>query len=216
MKRIPFASAAAPSENAALWGGMHCRTLLAAFVGLAITAGAAHATVFTGTDAFTDSTPHNPLNLTATYDLNPMSFNLTAGHTFHTSDLLTIRSTDNSSGGTATDNIEVSFTFTDPSSGTGSTSGSGSETVYSFWGWVYGSTGAITWDNPSTINFADGAILNVSLGNATLSGSGTTKTAVISASFTDVQDPTDVPEPMSLAALGSGLIGLGMVRRKRA
>ena len=91
MKRIPFASAAALIEahqdgkasvrKAAPGGRINFRLLLAAFTGLAITAGAAHATVFTGTDTFTDSTPGNALNLTARYDLDPITFtNPTAKH----------------------------------------------------------------------------------------------------------------------------------------
>jgi PEP-CTERM motif len=198
---------------------MNIRIPLAALAVLAITAGAAHATVFTGTDAFTDSTPGNALSLTAVYDLNPINFNLTAGNTFSTLDLLTIQSSDGANpffgSATATDNIKVTFAFTAPSSGAGSTSGSGSETVVSFFGIITGSSGLITWDNPNTITFADGAILSVSLGDTNLSGTGTTKSGVVAATFTDVRDPTSVPEPMSLALLGSGLLGITAVRRLR-
>lgn len=208
------------SRKAAPGGRINFRLLLAAFTGLALTAGAAHATVFTGTDTFTDSTPNNALNLTARYDLDPINFNLTAGHTFSTLDLLTITSTDTSNGSffgsTATDAIKVTFAFTAPSLGTGSTTGSGSETVFSFFGYIDGSTGDISWTNSNTITFADGAPLSVSLGDTWLSGTDTTKSGVVAASFRDIKDPASVPEPMSLAALGSGLIGLGMIRRKRA
>jgi PEP-CTERM motif len=196
---------------------MNFRTPFVTFAALALTAGAAHATPFLGTVTFTDSTPGNSLNLTATSQ--QISFNQTAGGVFSMPTLLTIKSTDTSGNGvnTTTDAITVTFDFTQPSVGTGSTSGTGAETVFSLNGTVYARTGSIVWNNPNTIIFSDGAILSVSLVDATLGGNGATLSANVGATFADIKDPTSVPEPMSLALLGTGALGMASaVRRHRS
>jgi hypothetical protein len=193
---------------------MDFRTSFAALGVLALTAGAAHATPFLGTVTFTDDTPGNALNLEATSQ--HISFDQTAGGVFNMPTLLTIQSTDTSdSTDTTTDTITVTFDFTHPSAGTGNTSGTGSEAVLSVSGTVFARTGFIVWNNPSTITFDDGAILSVSLTDATLGGSGATLSANVGATFADIQDPTAVPEPMSIALLGTGVLGMASAIRRR-
>lgn len=196
---------------------------LIAVTAIAVTTGAANAMPFLGTDTFTDTTAGSPLSLTATYDLNPISFDIGPGLSFSTPDLLTIISSDASggsfSGSTAVNNIQVTFDFSKPDAGTGSASGIGSETVVNVFGSVF-SGGFVVWKNPSAITFPDGTLLDVALGNTGgfFDTGGASGRATISADFTLVgdprSDPVSVPEPGSVALLGTGLLGLALLARQ--
>jgi hypothetical protein len=183
--------------------------------------GTAQATIVTGTGTFADTgAVNNNLNFTGTVnnaDITGLDLALNTPYTFN--DFLDIAATDTAGsffGTTKTDTIATNFIFTSPGDASGSVTGSGSDTAYKFLGHITGSDGTITWDNPSAINFADGAILNITLGSADFAAfSDKVQNVKISATFDLIQAPIAVPEPGSFMVFGTALIGLGLVLRRR-
>jgi hypothetical protein len=143
---------------------------------------------------------------------DPFSIPLTVG-TPDTLDFITL--TPDPGNGTKTYNftIDASFNITQP--GTASDADLGTGTFH-----VRGNSidsGSLTWADGSSgdnITLSDGAVLNLNLSDVSFggsAGSGTPET--VTATFTLVSGPLPaVPEPATLAILGSALLGLGAMR----
>lgn len=111
------------------------------------------------------------------------------------------------------DQIEADLDFTLPAAQNVTHSGNASDTVYALCGFV-GSGGSITWNqpNPFLITFSAGDQISLMLDSGVFGQGGYKNTGVLSVEVKQTQ----VPEPMSLALLGAGLAGLGVVSRRRS
>jgi PEP-CTERM motif-containing protein len=89
----------------------------------------------------------------------------------------------------------------------------GSNTVLSFgaFGTVADSTGTSTWSGLFTSQFN----MSAATIQTTLLGDGSI-TSTYSGQFSVTSDTSSVPEPAILSLLGLGLVGLGVLRRKKA
>ena len=197
---------------------------------LAVAPQIANATVYSGTGTFTDMTTNNVLQVSATP--NPASFttsNLGVGQSFYDAGFMTITTSGDFStvfGATQKDNIALAFNFTSPSAASGSVGQAGtvSQTEYYF---------LPTYDNASltfagdinldqngryarqTVTFADGAQAYLDVYDTDITGTTTARAAQIDIRLTNVKNPTNVPEPASMALLGGALALTGAIRRRR-
>jgi hypothetical protein len=156
---------------------------------------------------------------------NPFSINLNEGVPL-TVDLFDIWTNDGSiSGGdTSPQSGTVEWTITDPA---GSGTSEGESAGYNYWVFIFNvQGGSITWDNPTEIALANGGELEISLSDVTFNEGlygtdpGYHNGATVEATFrlTDAGSSgpvASVPEPMSLGLFGLGLIGMGVVARRR-
>jgi hypothetical protein len=149
--------------------------------------------------------------LTATNLLSAFTFNLSVGGSTTPQNFLSLTmggKNNNSYNSSVTDTL----TFTGPGSGTFVDTGTVS---FAISGNKF--TGSVTWDDGASgknVTLSDGSVVNINLADqAFLNVTNTTLTAT--GVLTLVSGPSAIAEPASIAALGVGVLGLGLVRRRR-
>jgi hypothetical protein len=154
------------------------------------------------------------------YFANP-SFSFSGGTGFVYSNFLTITASTTQGGNgtiTGTDTLSVVLNFLLPTPQNGSVSGSGTIT-----GHTSNADGTITWSD-STITFSDGSSLLAHIPDFTFSSAnlrdGRTTTIGGNLDLTVLtdqtrQDPPSVPEPSSIALMGTGVLAAASALRKR-
>ena len=204
-----------------------------AAVGLSMAAMApAHATVFAATATFVDQTTGNALTVQANPNpANLTTTNLVANQSYYKAGFMTLTTQDSQGadcflggllGCSVTDKVALTFAWTSPSTAANTQfSGSVTETTFDI---AKFDNGNLEWahddysDSNGTyakqlVTFADGAQAEIDLYDTCITGTTSAEAAQFDVRVIDKKDP--IPEPMSLALLGSGVAGLGMITRRR-
>jgi hypothetical protein len=150
---------------------------------------------------------------------NPFSINLALG-VAQTTDLFRIwtnETTVNAGEDTVPQAASVDWAFSAPASAGSSTGATnGGRILFGLF-----QRGEIDWNNPTIVSFANGAELKINLSdenfNAGLLGlhPGFNHGADVQVTFLLTRDAIAVPEPVSLAILSAGLLGMGLLIRRR-
>lgn len=197
--------------------------LLVAAGTLILTASAAQATpiTITGSYAITQTGSATITDIFQVGTPGSFSFALNPGQSTAPTNFFREREPINSTT-SQTNTITATFTFTQPTAGSGSKAAG--DTFFRIPLPPPGPSGdnfsdTFTWvTNTILVNFTDGAILDIHLADPSpYLGLASGYTGLIpQVSFTLIKGPTEVPEPTSLAVLGTGLLAVfGALRLRR-
>jgi hypothetical protein len=192
------------------------RLLLASTAMATLAVGSAEATPSTIAVTGTYTTSYSGSFAPTIFDVlsSPFTENLALNSPTTLTNFIGITPANLSGSHTATGTVTVTFNFTKPSGITGTAVDTGVYTANYYSGRnAPDDTDSIVWNSPDPIvvNFTDGAVLDVTLKNTS------DWTLYPQITFDLVKDPSaPVPEPMSIALLGAGLIGLGIIRHRWA
>jgi hypothetical protein len=203
------------------------RKLLLAAVAVIAFGGTGNATVFGGSATFTDATTGNPLKVTAVPNTQVFATaDITAGNSSYFTGFMALLSADSANGFclfgcTNQDNVALTFTWTDPSAAANTVQGGTvTETTFNL---ARFDNGDLQWANDThsdlngqyaeqLVTFNDGAQAYIDIYDSYLTGTTSSRAAQFDVRITDKTDP--IPEPISMAVFGTGLLGLGLVRRR--